>query len=91
MLLVLNKCDQPTKELPFNEYRQRFPALTEYLKVSCVETKAYTIETLQQAIYNVLCDNRLLSHIGAPLPKVWVIVMKKLSSCGLRKAQSHQS
>lgn len=40
VLLVLNKCDQPTKELPFNEYRQRFPALSEYLKVSCVETES---------------------------------------------------
>jgi internalin A len=74
VIIVMNKCDQPTKELPISEYRNAFENVVDYYKVSCQKDYHSTIEVLKDRIKMILKDNKLLPHIGTPLPKKWVDV-----------------
>ncbi|MCA9333803.1 leucine-rich repeat domain-containing protein [Candidatus Saccharibacteria bacterium] len=64
VVIVLNKCDQPVKELPIYEYQQVFENIIEYIKVSCYPTHRDTITTLQAVIARILTDKLLMPHIG---------------------------
>ncbi len=78
VIMVLNKCDQPTKELPIKEYRKHFENIVSLERVSCKPDYRDTIEALKGKIKGMLKNRQLLPHIGTPLPKVWVDIRKKL-------------
>ena len=84
VILVQNKCDQPTKALPIREYQEAFTSLTDVvnqpLVVSCKSSHRDTIASLKRAIIRILTDKTLLSHVGTSLPKVWVDVRKALKN-----------
>ena len=79
VILVLNKCDQPSKDIPFKDYKQMFPNLIDYVKVGCKSREGHTIDYLKGQLKNLLLDKKLLPHIGNPLPKVWVDIRKEIS------------
>lgn len=78
ILMVLNKCDQPTKDLPIKEYRKHFQNILSLERISCKPDYRETIDALKDKIKGLLKNRQLLPHIGTPLPKVWVDVRKKL-------------
>ena len=75
VLMILNKADQPTKELPIKEYKSAFNNIISFEKISL--KKEYRSEFL-------IFKNKLkeiatnLPHIGNPLPKVWVDIRKEI-------------
>jgi len=80
VIIVMNKCDQPTKELPIKEYQETFDNYITYQKVSCCPDKKSTIETLKDEIKTIITNNSLLPHIGTALPKKWVDVRMELDN-----------
>lgn len=78
ILMILNKCDQPTKDLPIKEYRKHFQNIQSLERISCKPEYRDTIEALKDKIKELLKNRQLLPHIGTPLPKVWVDIRKKL-------------
>jgi len=80
VVIVLNKCDRPIKEIPFNEYKSTFENVVEFEKVSCHEDFRYTIEALKNQIKKILTNHDLLPHIGTALPKKWVDIRKILEN-----------
>lgn len=78
VLIVLNKFDEPTKDLPILEYRKSFDNIIGYKKVSCKKEFKSTIEKLKLEIKQIITNKNLLPHIGTPLPKVWVTVRVEL-------------
>jgi len=78
-LIVLNKCDQPTKEIPISDYKKIFKHIVGGLvSVSCKPSYKSTIEYLRDEIKRVITNNDLLPHIGTPLPKVWIDIRGEL-------------
>lgn len=75
VVLVLNKCDQPTKELPFKEYKESFNNLVAFHKISL---KTGFEEQLSSFKNDILTFATSLPHIGNPLPKVWVDIRLEL-------------
>lgn len=78
VLLILNKCDQISKEIAFKDYKKIFPKLIDYLKVGCKSKENRTIENLKNRIKDLLQNKDLLPHIGNPLPKVWVDIRNEI-------------
>lgn len=72
VVLVLNKCDQPTKELPIKEYRKTFENIIGFSKISCQPDYRNTIDALKRKLKQVFVNHDLLPHLGTPLPKVWI-------------------
>lgn len=72
VVIVINKCDQPTKELPIKEYKENFPHIQEIHKISCAKGYEYTINDLKRTIKKIILDKSLLDHVGSPIPKDWV-------------------
>jgi len=79
VVVVLNKCDQPTKELPIEEYRKTFDNIIHYEKVSCAQGWRETIANLKANIRRILTDKTLMPHVGDRLPGVWVRVRRDLT------------
>ncbi len=75
VILVLNKCDQPTKELPFKEFKDTFTNLVEFHKISLKEGYKDKLEVFKTALKQIATS---LPHIGNPLPKVWVDIRHEL-------------
>lgn len=77
VLIVLNKCDQPTKELPIKDYKESFSNIVDFRKLSLVNgfenTKTEFKDTLKKLAVN-------LPHIGNPLPKVWVDIRREIET-----------
>lgn len=75
VFIVLNKCDQPTKELPIKDYKESFTNIVDFKKLSLVNgfenTKIEFKDTLKKLAAN-------LPHIGNPLPKVWVDIRREI-------------
>lgn len=69
VFMVLNKCDQPTKELPIKEYMETFPNLVEFAKVSLTNEFKDSFKSFKNSLANIASN---LPHIGHPLPKTWV-------------------
>ncbi|MGB1242852.1 MAG: COR domain-containing protein [Chitinophagales bacterium] len=78
ILMVMNKCDQPTRELPIKEYQKHFQNILSLEKISCTPDYRHTLDALKNKIKELLKNRQLLPHIGTPLPKVWVDIRKKL-------------
>lgn len=82
IILVLNKCDQPTKEIPFKEYQEQFTNLVKFYKISLKEEFRSEFNLFKNEIIKIASN---LPHIGNPLPKVWVdvrIEIENLKSSG---------
>ncbi|MEM7537223.1 MAG: leucine-rich repeat protein [Chloroflexota bacterium] len=82
ILVVLNKCDQPTRDLPVAEYQDVFPTIVHPypLRVSCHPDPHHrrTIAELRSEIGRILTDKALLAHVGEALPKVWIDIRTDL-------------
>lgn len=75
VVMVLNKCDQPTKDLPVKEFSVTFNNIVDFQRVSLKpgfeETRRKLRDTLKAIASN-------LPHIGNPLPKKWVDIRIEL-------------
>lgn len=69
VFMVLNKCDQPTKELPIKEYKETFGNIVDFEKISLKEGYEETVQNFKGKLTNIASN---LPHIGTPLPKKWV-------------------
>lgn len=69
VIIVLNKCDQPIKELPIKEYKEVFGNIAGFYKVSLKEGFEDSRYKFKNALMTIASN---LPHIGSPLPKVWV-------------------
>ncbi|MEM7538220.1 MAG: COR domain-containing protein [Chloroflexota bacterium] len=80
VVVVLNKCDQPTKDLPVREYQERFETIVyDYpQRISCHSDHRRTIDELKHVIRTIITDKDLLPHVGTRLPKVWVDIREGL-------------
>lgn len=67
--IVLNKCDQPTKELPIREYKEVFNNIVDLYKISLKSEYKEVFNKFKSSILEIASK---LPHIGNPLPKVWV-------------------
>lgn len=77
VIMVLNKCDQPTKELPIKEYKHAFNNIVDFNKISL---KLECKESFCQFKENLIKFATELPHIGTPLPKVWVDIRRDLEN-----------
>lgn len=77
VILVLNKCDQPTKEIPFNEFKDTFSNLKEFHKISLKVGYEEKLEIFKNSLKKIAST---LPHIGNPLPKVWVDIRNELEA-----------
>ncbi|OWY19611.1 GTP-binding protein [Sphingobacteriales bacterium UPWRP_1] len=78
VLLVLNKCDLPTKDLPVKEYQKTFGNLAGFSKISCHPDYRATIQALKAKLRHIFTNRQLLPHLGTPLPKVWLDIRADL-------------
>lgn len=78
IILVLNKTDQPNKDLPIKEIKKRFPNVIDLIKTSCLSERRSSIENLKEKIFLTIIDKSLLPHIGSIIPKSWTDVRKNL-------------
>lgn len=69
IIIVLNKADQPNREIPYKEFQESFPNLIKYSKVSLLENYRQDLIKFKEEIIEIASK---LPHIGTPLPKVWV-------------------
>ncbi len=73
--MVMNKCDQPVKELPIKEYQSAFSNIIQFDKISLKSEFKDNFNEFKNRLKKIASD---LPHIGAPLPKVWVDIRKDL-------------
>lgn len=81
VVMVLNKCDQPTKELPIKEYKDNFGNIIAFHRTSLHseykdEFEKFKLEIIKYA--------SALPHIGNPLPKVWVDIRIEIEELKLK-------
>jgi internalin A len=69
VFMVLNKCDQPTKDLPIKEYKETFNNIVDFEKISLMKGFEDSLVRFKSKLKNVASN---LPHIGNPLPKKWV-------------------
>jgi internalin A len=69
VFVVMNKCDQPTKDIPIKEYRESFTNIIGFEKISLQAEYKDKLNTFKSLIKEI---SSKLSHIGNPLPKKWV-------------------
>lgn len=69
VFMVLNKCDQPTKELPIKEYMDTFQNIIDFAKVSLTADNRNLFDSFKKRLSKIASN---LPHIGNPLPKTWV-------------------
>lgn len=69
VFMILNKCDQPTKELPIKEYMETFPNIIDFAKVSLTDDYKESFISFKNSLAKIAAN---LPHIGNPLPKTWV-------------------
>ncbi len=75
VVMVLNKCDQPTKELPIKEYKESFANIIDFQKVSLQEGFEKSIFQFREKLKQIASN---LPHIGTPLPKKWVDIRREI-------------
>lgn len=73
--MVLNKCDQPTKDLPIKEYKRTFSNIISFDKISLTTDYKDSFTNFRNSLKDIASN---LPHIGAPLPKVWVDIRKEI-------------
>jgi small GTP-binding protein len=81
IIMVLNKADQPNKEIPFKEFQDSFPNLLKYYKVSLKDEFREEFLTFKKEIIKLASN---LPHIGTALPKVWVDIRVELEKLKLQ-------
>lgn len=82
VVIILNKCDQPTKELPIKEYKETFNNIVAFHKISLKTGYEAQLAEFKNSIKKIASN---LPHIGNPLPKVWVDIrfeLEKLKQAG---------
>lgn len=82
IIMVLNKADQPNKEVPFKEFQDSFPNLLKYYKVSLKEDFREDFIKFKREIVEITSK---MPHIGTPLPKVWVDIRFELEKLKQQK------
>jgi internalin A len=90
ILMVLNKADQPNKEIPFKEFQDSFSNLKKFYKVSLKDDHRQSFLQFKQELIEITSN---LPHIGTALPKVWVdirIELEKLKKSGLKYISQEQ-
>lgn len=90
IIMVLNKADQPNKEIPFKEFQDSFSNLKKYYKVSLKEEHRTEFIRFKNELIEITSN---LPHIGTALPKVWVdirIELEKLKQKGLNYISQDQ-
>lgn len=75
VLMVLNKCDQPTKELPIKEFKDIFNNIVDFQKISLKDEYRGILDAFK---LNLIERASKLPHIGNPLPKVWVDIRREI-------------
>nr|WP_294897166.1 COR domain-containing protein [uncultured Pedobacter sp.] len=75
VIMVLNKCDQPTKDLPIKEYKDTFNNIIDFRKISLKEGFEDGLEDFKRSLSEFASN---LPHIGNPLPKVWVDIRREI-------------
>lgn len=80
VMIVLNKCDQPTKELPVKEFKESFSNITDLYKISLKSGYEKKLNEFKNAVKSIASN---LPHIGNPLPKVWVDIRIELEALKL--------
>lgn len=81
IIMVLNKADQPNKELPFKEFQDSFPNLLKYYKVSLKDDHRNEFINFKKDLIEITSK---LPHIGTALPKVWVDIRFELEKLKLQ-------
>jgi small GTP-binding protein len=90
ILMVLNKADQPNKEIPFKEFQESFSNLKKYYKVSLKDDFRPAFLQFKQELIELTSN---LPHIGTILPKVWVDIrfeLEKLKQKGIKYISQEQ-
>lgn len=80
VIIVLNKCDQPTKELPIKEFSISFTNILDFHKISLMPGYEDKLKTFKSNLISIASN---LPHIGNPLPKVWVDIRIELEKLKL--------
>lgn len=80
VMMVLNKCDQPTKELPIKEYQNAFGNIVSFNKISLKCDCKVGFNDFKNKLKEIATQ---LPHIGTPLPKVWVDIRRDLEDLKL--------
>jgi len=90
IIMVLNKADQPNKEVPFKEFQESFPNLLKYYKISLKDDFRTDFISFKKELIQITSH---LPHIGTALPKVWVDIrleIEKLKQEGLNYISQDQ-
>lgn len=80
VIMVLNKCDQPTKDLPIKEYQEIFNNIVNFQKISLKEEYRDSLDAFKLELKERASK---LPHIGNPLPKVWVDIRREIEKLKL--------
>lgn len=80
VMMVLNKCDQPTKDLPIKEYKDTFSNIIDFKRISLKSEYKDSLEDFKETLKNIASN---LPHIGNPLPKVWVDIRQEIEKLKL--------
>ncbi len=75
VIMVLNKSDQPTKDLPIKEYRETFSNIKGFEKLSLKEGYEDSVSHFKNTLKQIAST---LPHIGSPLPKRWVEIRQEI-------------
>ncbi|NND77029.1 MAG: hypothetical protein HKN39_02455 [Flavobacteriales bacterium] len=75
VMMAMNKCDQPTKELPVKEYKSNFSNIVSFDKISLKSKFKPTFLKFKDSLKAIASN---LPHIGNPLPKVWVDIRRDI-------------
>lgn len=75
VIMVLNKCDQPTKDLPIKEYKDTFSNIKDFKKISLKSGFEESVIDFKETLKNIAAN---LPHVGSPLPRVWVDIRQEI-------------
>ena len=80
LLVVQNKCDQPTVYLPMSDYRRQFAnLLPNEERVSCADGEEATIVRLKARIIDIVRQLYQSGKLGMELPASWVAIRQALA------------
>lgn len=81
VIMTLNKCDQPIKELPIKEYESNFQNIKSFNKISLKTDYRQSFDEYRKSIIQIASE---LPHVGNPLPKVWLDIRKEIEELKLK-------
>jgi len=80
VMMLLNKADQPVKELPIKEYKSAFNNIISFNKISLKDEYRESFLSFKNSLKKIASE---LPHIGNPLPKVWVDIRQDIEKLKL--------